>query len=165
MLPKSGVEFVLDVSEVKARMRLLNRRVLPRKIRRGLELAGTKFMHDVVIEQPTTPIHRPDYASLSRKAGELRASGALFVGEVKKGNTQKMGEEATGRYQPQKYGGTRIRRGVYQACVVFNAPYAAIQHESFPDKTQPGAGMDYLRSKLYGNAREYIAIIARAVRL
>ena len=162
---KPRIEFVLDVSEVKARMQLLNRRILPRKIRRGLTLAGTKLMNDVVIDKPTTPIHRPDYASLSRKAGELRASGALFVGKVKKGSTQKMGEAATGKYQPQKYGGTRIKRNVYQACVVFNAPYAAVQHEAFPDKTQPGAGMNYLRSKLYGNAREYIAIIARAVRL
>ena len=53
----------------------------------------------------------------------------------------------------------------HEACVVFNAPYAAEQHEQWPEKTEPTAGMKFMSTKLYGNAVEYIAIVAQAVRL
>lgn len=167
----------LDMSKVKARMRLLNRRVLPGKIRRGLTGAGNRLMIDTVTKDPTVPIKRPGYftwttgkygsiaTSTDRKAGELRASGALFVDGVKKRTTTHYGELATGMYQPSEYGGTPIVPGNHEACVVFNAPYAAGQHEQWPKKTQAGAGRYYLSKKLYGNAMEYTAIIARAIQL
>ena len=164
MSPKSKMMH-LDMSRVMARMALLNSVVLLVKIRRGLQLAGAKFMSDVVIAEPTTPIKRPDYGASKRKAGELRASGALFVDGAKKGSTIRYGEQATGRYQPLKYGGTPILPMSHEACVVFNAPYAAIQHESFPGKTDPFAGKYYMSSKLYANSIEYIAIVAKAIRL
>ncbi len=53
----------------------------------------------------------------------------------------------------------------HEACVVFNAPYAAEQHSQWPEKTQEGAGMYYLSKKLYGNAVEYMTIVAKAIRL
>ncbi len=162
---KGAGGFVLDMSEVQARMALLNNKVLPSRIKRGLMVAGTKFMTDIVIMVPTAPIRRPDYVDPLRRAGELRASGALFVDGVKRGTTVKYGETAMGRYQPVKYGGTPLTPMSHEACVVFNAPYAATQHESFPKKSEDMAGTHYMSEKLYGNSVEYIAIIARAIRL
>lgn len=176
MLPESKIMH-LDTTKVLRNMRLLNRRILPAKIRRGLTAAGNRLMVDTVTKDPTVPIKRPGYftwttgrygsvaTAASRKAGELRASGALFVDGVKKRTTTQYGEFATGVYQPSEYGGTPIIPGSHEACVVFNAPYAAEQHEQWPEKTQEGAGRYYLSKKLYGNAVEYIELVARAIRL
>jgi len=171
----------LDMREVQRRMNRLNHVILPARIRMGLTAAGNRLMLDTVLTEPTVPIKRGGYggawgesaygptfartASEWRVAGELRASGALFVDGVKKRTTAHMGELATGKYQPLAYGGTPILPGSHEACVVFNAHYAAEQHEAWPTKTQPGAGMHYLSTKLYGNAVEYIGIVAQAVRL
>ena len=136
----------LDMSEVKARIALLNQTIMPAKVRRGLTMAGNRLMIDVVIEPPTAPIRRPGYGGTwsskgwtasERRAGELRASGALFVDGVKKRTSGHYGEFATGKYQPIKYGGTPILPMSHEACVVFNAPYAAEQHEQWPKKTEP----------------------------
>ena len=159
-------EMYLDMSVVQRRMDMLNHVVLPTRIRAGLTAAGLKFMSDTVIGLPTMPIRRPGYPALSmRQAGELRASGAVFVDGAKKGSSVKYGETATGKYQPEVYGGTPISPMSHEACVVFNAPYAATQHESWPSKTEPSAGMYYMSTKLYTNGVEYIAIVAQAIRL
>lgn len=157
----------LDMSKVTRNMRLLNRTIMPARVRMGLTVAGTKFMTDTVIGLPNaTPIRRPGYSAGSgRKAGELRASGALFVDKVKKGTTVKHGETATGMFQPNEYGGTPILPGNHEACIVFNAPYAAIQHESFPSKTEPTAGRYFMSTKLYTHGVQYIGIVARAIKL
>jgi len=158
--------FVLDISEVQRRMNALNHVILPARIRKGLELAGKKLMQDTVVGLPMTPIRRPNYPPMTmRQAGELRASGAMFVDGVKKASSSRYGETATGKYQPQTYGGTAIDKTSHEACVVFNAPYAATQHESFPEKTQKGAGMHYMSDKLTSHAPEYIAIVVEAIRL
>lgn len=165
MLPKSRVMH-LDMREVTRRMALLNTTIMPARIRMGLGLAGSKFMLDTVTGLPTMPIKRPGYGGADpRVPGELRASGALFVDGVKKGNTVLLGEGATGKFQPTVYGGTPIVPMSHEACVVFNAPYAAEQHEAWPDKTQKGAGKYFMSEKLYGNSVEYIAIVARAIKL
>lgn len=172
MLRRSEV-MQLDMREVETRMQLLNEKILPGKIRKGLTMAGNKFMVDTVAGVPTVPIRREPYGAWSggvwrssgRHAGELRASGALFVDGVKKRTTVHYGEMARGRYQPTEYGGTPIPPMSHEACVVFNAPYAATQHESFPSKTQKGAGMYFMSKKLYSNAVEYIAIVAESIRL
>ena len=159
-------EMYLDMSEVQRRMDMLNHAVMPARIRAGLSAAGNRLMIDTAIGLPTMPIKRPGYSSLSmRQAGELRASGALFVDGKKMRTTSHYGEMATGKYQPNAYGGTPILPMSHEACVVFNAPYAARQHESFPSKTEPTAGMYFMSTKLYGNAVEYIAIIVKAIRL
>jgi len=155
----------LDMSEVQRRMDALNHVILPARIRKGLELAGKKLINDALTQIPTVPIHRPGYPPMSMKqAGELRASGGLFVD----GNSIPVltyGETATGKYWTGQYGGTPIPPMSHEACVVFNAPYAATQHESFPEKTQKGAGMNYLGGKLTANAPEYIAIVVEAIKL
>jgi len=172
------LEFYLDMSEVQRNLALLNNKVLPAKIRAGLSAAGNRLMIDTVIGLPSTPIKRPGYlsgtfgrygwsfkASETRKAGELRASGALFVDGVKMRDTRHYGEFATGKYQPVVYGGTPIPKLTHEACVVFNAPYAAKQHEHFPIKTEPTAGMHFMSEKIYGNANTYITLIVEAIRL
>jgi len=147
-------------------MDMLNRSILPARIRKGLTAAGLKFMTDTVVGLPTMPIKRPGYPTLSmRRAGELRASGALFVNGAKKGSSVQYGEAATGKYQPDAYGGTPILPMSHEACVVFNAPYAAKQHESFPSKTEPSAGMYFMSTKLYTNGAGYISVVAEAIRL
>lgn len=173
-----ALEFYLDMSEVKRNLDRLNNQVMPAKIRAGLTAAGNRLMIDTVIGLPTTPIKRPGYlsgtfgrygwsfeASKTRKAGELRASGALFVDGVKMRDTRHYGEFATGKYQPETYGGTPIPKFSHEACVVFNAPYAATQHESFPSKTEPTAGRYFMSTKLYQNATTYVTLIVEAIRL
>ncbi len=155
----------LDMSEVMRNMTRLNIVVMPARIKMGLTAAGNRFMVDCVVEPPTVPIKRPGYAEADREAGELRASGALFVDGVKKRTTQHYGELATGMYQPDSYGGTPIVPMSHEACVVFNAPYAATQHDIFPEKTQPGAGRYFMSTKLYGNAIKYMGIMAKVIRL
>lgn len=162
-----ALEFYLDTSELRSRMRMLNEQILPARIRAGLTAAGNRLMIDTVVGLPSTPIKRPGYSVLSmRKAGELRASGALFVDGVKKRGSGGIETGlATGKYQPEVYGGTPIPRNSHEACVVFNAPYAAKQHEHFPTKTEPSAGMHFMSIKIYANGVEYIALIAEAIRL
>jgi hypothetical protein len=144
----------------------LDKQIMPKRLKAGLAAAGHKLMVDTVEGLPTTPIKRPGYSPKDKRIpGELRASGATFVNGVRTSNSVVYGEGATGMYKPTIYGGEPITPGNYEACVVFNAPYAAIQHEQFPSKTQRGAGTHYLSEKLYGNAEEYIAIIASAARL
>ncbi len=158
-------EMHLDMSEVMQNMKRLNVVVMPTHIRMGLTAAGNRFMVDCIIESPTVPIKRPGYAEVDREAGELRASGALFVDGVKKRDTRHYGESATGKYQPDSYGGTPIVPMSHEACIVFNAPYAAKQHELFEQKTQKGAGRYFMSEKLYRNAIEYMDILAKAIRL
>jgi len=164
----------LDTRDLARRMALLNTVIMPAKIKAGLTAAGNRLMIDVEVKSPTIPIRRPGYegawsgsgwSASDRRAGELRASGALFVDGIKKRTTLHYGEFATGRYQPESYGGTPILPTSHEACVVFNAPYAAEQHEQWPDKTQSGADMYFMSDKLYTNSVEYIGIIAKAVRL
>lgn len=159
-------EMHLDMSQVMRNMTRLNVVVMPARIKMGLTVAGSKFMIDCVTDEPTVPIKRPDYSlEEERRAGELRASGALFVDGVKKSTTVKYGETATGKFQPVAYGGTPISPLSHEACAVFNAPYAAAQHDLFPEKTQPGAGRYFMSKKLYGNAMEYMGILARVIKL
>ena len=164
---------------VRQRTRMLNTVVMPARTRAGLGAAGVKWLFDAIYEPPTVPIHRNirfgEYGPAmsagyggndTREPGELRASGAVFVNHAKVKSAMGMSTEmASGKYQPATYGGTPILPLVPQACVVFNAPYAAEQHEAWEQKTNPGSGMHYLSLKLYAHGVEYMAIIAQAVRL
>ena len=168
----------LDCTKAMRRLNLLNTVIMPAKIMAGLGAAGNRLMIDAVVQQDTVPIKRPgyggkwtpgshgdSYTASDRKAGELRASGAVFVDRKKTRSSQHYGEFATGKYQPKVYGGEPIMPLTHQAAVVFNAPYANIQHEQFIEKTEALAGRYYLSSKLYGNAVTYYGIIAKAIKL
>jgi len=157
----------LDMSAALRNLSYLERVHMPVKIKMGLRLAGMKLMQDTVTGLPTMPIRRAKQTETSPYGGEripggLRGSGALFVDGVKKATSVTHG---IALYQPAAYGGTPILPMSHEACVVFNAPYALEQHEEWPSKTEPTAGMHYMSIKLYGNAVEYIAIVARALKL
>ncbi len=169
---KGSGAIVLDMSEVVRNMGRLTNQIMPAKIKKGLEKAGVALMVDAITVIDTVPIRRgkdgkPAYPpEEGRKAGELRASGAVFVDGRKINKTSvSYGEGAIGIYQPELYGGTPIPRNSHEACVVFNAPYAATQHETFPDKTEPTAGTDYLGGKLSENAMKYIKIVVDGIKL
>jgi len=175
---KSGA-IELDMSEVIRNMGILTNQIMPAKIRKGLMAAGNRLMIDAVTSTPTVPIKRPGYGGTwsegkgygdvwtasERRAGELRASGALFVDGIKKRTTMHYGEFATGKYQPEFYGGTPIPKNSHEACIVFNAPYAAEQHEEWPNKTEPTAGTNYLGGKLSENAMKYIRMVVDEIQL
>jgi len=164
MSPKS-LTMELDMSEVLRNMGVLTNHVMPSKIRAGLRLAGIELMKDAITVVNTVPIKRPGYSSPDRVPGELRASGAVFVDGKKVKTAISYGEGATGKYQPETYGGTRIPKNSHEACIVFNAPYAAEQHEEWPTKTEPTAGTNYLGGKLTENAMKYTKIVANGMRL
>ncbi len=156
----------LDMSEITKGMKKLDV-LMSMRLTKGLTKAGKKLLSDTGTGISTVPIKRPGYGVLTtRQAGELRASGAVFVDGVKKAGAEGLNtEHATGRYQPQYYGGTPIFIWNREACIVFNAPYAAKQHEKFPVKTEPTAGRYYLSRKLYGNGVEYMEIVAEELKL
>ena len=161
-----------DMSEVLRNMGILTNQIMPAKIKKGLERAGVALMVDAVTDRYTVPIRRgkdgePAYPPEDdREAGELRASGAVFVdGKKAKAMPREYWENATGMYQPEVYGGASIKQNNHEACIVFNAPYAAEQHEEWPTKTEPTAGTKYLGGKLSENAIKYIKIVASEMRL
>ena len=163
---KGSGAIVLDMSEVIRNMGILTNQILPAKMRRGLEKAGVALMVDAITVIHTVPIRRPDYEDPNRNAGELRASGAVFVDGKKSSKTSaSYGEGAQGIYQPDAYGGAPILKNSHEACIVFNAPYAAEQHEVWPMKTEKTAGTDYLGGKLAENAIKYIRIVVDEVKL
>lgn len=164
---------VLDMSKVTRGMNMLDV-AIKKRMRIGLTMAGNRLMVDALTKSKTVPIKRPDYggewsaagwSASERKAGELRASGALFVDGVKMRSAEHYGEFATGKYQPNTYGGEPILPMSHEACVVFNAPYALEQHNQWPYKSEPGAGRYYLSSKLYENGVVYMTIVAEAIKL
>jgi len=156
----------LDMSEVIRNMGILTNQIMPAKMRRGLEKAGVALMVDAITVIHTVPIRRPDYEDPNRNAGELRASGAVFVDGKKSSKTSaSYGEGAQGIYQPDAYGGAPILKNSHEACIVFNTPYAAEQHEVWPMKTEKTAGTDYLGGKLAENAIKYIRIVVDEVKL
>ena len=162
----SNKMMTLDMSKITRGMKKLDM-FMRMRLTKGLTKAGKKLLLDTVTGLSVVPIKRPGYGVLSaRQAGELRASGAVFVDGIKKAGAEGLESgNATGRYQPQHYGGTPILPMSHEACIVFNAPYAAKQHESFPAKTEPTAGRYYLSKKLYGNGIEYMAIVAKELKL
>ena len=164
MLAKQ-LTMTLDMTGFMRRMELLNAVILPARIKAGLTVAGKKFMLDTAMEPPSAPIRRPNDYKLPRVPGELRASGALFVDAHKVADTTHLGEGASGKYQPVAYGGTPVNPQYHEACIVFNAPYAATQHELFRRKTEPGAGMLYMQEKLYAHSLEYMRLVAGVIKL
>ena len=158
--------FALDGSSMLRGFDKLNWR-MRRRARIGLTIAGIKLMNDTVGGLPTTPIRRPKPGQLTayadgRLPGGLRGSGAVFVNGTKKASSAAFGIST---FQPTIYGGTPIPIWSEEACIVFNSPYAAKQHEEFPIKTEPTAGRYFMSMKLYSNANEYIGIVALAIKL
>ena len=147
----------LDSTEFMSKFHLFAFEMIPDRIKKGLAKAGEALMVDTIQEIPLTPI----------LTSALISSGAVFVDMKKVADSSKWAWRsgkslATARvtsedYQPDT---AEAQNKGMVADIVFNAPYAAVQHESFPTKSYPGAGIKYMEKKLVGNADRYMSIIA-----
>ncbi len=147
-LPKpNGSGFKLDLRQVDRNLENLTKFVND-AAREGLTAAGTMLMNDTVQDIPTTPVD----------TSELRGSGGVFVS----GRRVAVSQHGITNSQPGP-GASSRREDQLVAEVIFNAPHALIQHEAFPTKKEPGAGMKYLEKKVFGNARAYFKAISDVV--
>ena len=146
------LKMVMDTSQFEARFGVLMSAVMPAKIRKGLAKAGTEWMEDTVMDIPSTPL----------LTSALRSSGAVFVNRVKKDSSAR--HRFTGAIDFQPAMAEQGNKG-FVADVVFNAPYAAEQHESWPSKSYPGAGMKYMEIKMINNSFKYMGIVAKEMKL
>jgi hypothetical protein len=143
----------LDTSEFNYKFAELMKVKAPALMRRGLKKAGTELMEDTIMDIPSTPL----------LTSALRSSGAVFV-DMKKVDDSTRHRMSGVVADFQAVVAEPDNKGMC-ADIVFNAPYAAVQHEKFPTKSYPGAGMKYMEIKLLGNADKYMTIIASEMRL
>lgn len=155
-LPKAqrrgGLTVFMDAEEFKWKFGVELDRVMGEKIKRGLAKAGVALMEDTVEALPTTPI----------LTSALRGSGAVFVDGEKVGDSARHRTASAVDYQAATAEPTATATC---ADIVFNAPYAAKQHEKFPHKSEPTAGMKYMESKMVGGGLKYFGIVAEEVKL
>lgn len=142
----------MDTSEFEHLFGVKLTKDLGDSIVRGLGKAGKALMDDTVADLPTTPI----------LTSALRASGAVFVDGKKVADSSQNNVGGAKDFQAATAEATATST---TADIVFNAPYAAIQHEEFPVKSEPTAGMKYMETKLVENALKYFGIVADEVKL
>lgn len=142
----------MDTSEFEQLFGVKLTKDLGEKIVRGLGKAGKALMDDTVDDLPTTPI----------LTSALRASGAVFVDGKKVADSSQRNVGGAKDFQAVNAEPTATSQ---TADIVFNAPYAAKQHEEFPVKSEPTAGMKFMEKKLVGNALKYFGIVADEVKL
>lgn len=116
-----------------------------RRAKKGLTRAGELLMQDSILVEPKAPV---DTTSLI-------GSASVFVEGEKVADSVYGVPGTESRYDQRQYVNYQATEGedtflpnTYQADVVFNAPYAAIQHEQYPKKWEPGAGVHYISSKI-----------------
>ena len=142
------VESRVDTSGIIRGMQGLDA-ILDAACRGGLADAGKALMDDTVDEMPGTPI----------LTSALRGSGSVYVS----GALSSISDHGIPTYQAGPDGAER-RVTDRVAEVLFNAPYAWVQHEMYPVKRVTGCGMKYLEMKIYGNAYKYISILTDGIR-
>ena len=104
-----------------------------------------------------------DIPSTPLLTSALRSSGAVFVDMKKVDDSTR--HRMSGVVMDFQAVTAELDNKGMNADIVFNAPYAAVQHESFPTKSYPGAGMKYMEVKLLGNSDKYMTIIASEMKL
>ncbi len=142
-MPK-GSGFRLDIAPFNRNIENIQQ-VFKAAAREGLADAGEELMDDTILDIPSTPI----------LTSALRGSGSVYVSGRKTADSKR----GIPIYRPGP-GASGRKLSDMVASVVFNAPYAWIQHERYPNKKEPSAGMKYLQKKLYRNAKGYFRIIA-----
>jgi len=121
-------------------------------LRKGLGLAWTELMKDIVSEIPTAPI----------LTSALRGSITVFVNKILVGDSSQY-QSGGENYRQLKNTEPKWNKGE-EALLVVNAPYATVQHENFPDKSEPGAGRFYVLRKLVQFAPKYGKIVVDEVK-
>jgi hypothetical protein len=135
----------------------LTRREIPRRAKMGLARAGAQLLFDAVTLEPKAPV---DTTSLI-------GSASVFV-EGEKTLDSPYGVPGTeSRYEGNPpytdykatEGEVYFEPGKMFADVVFNAPYAAEQHELWPNKVEEGAGCHYISVKIGTYIGKYLDMI------
>jgi len=139
-----GMSVELDTSDFEPKLDKFMLKSAIIGLRKGLGLAWTELMKDIVSEIPTAPI----------LTSALRGSITVFVNKVL---------VAASRYgiplfQQRKNTEPKYRKGE-EALLVVNAPYATIQHEKFENKSEPSAGRFYVLKKLVQFRNKYGKIV------
>ncbi len=138
-------EFELDLDRFMSKNVIIG-------LRRGIGKALLQLIDDIVEEAPTAPI----------LTSALRGSMTAFVNKVFIGDSKKY---QTGGESYREYKNTEPKwnKGE-EGLLVMNAPYATIQHESFPDKSEKGSGMFFIWSKVNKYRKKYGQIIVNEVK-
>lgn len=121
-------------------------------LRRGLGLAFLALMHDIIEERPKIPV----------LTSALMGSISVFVNKRLVGDSSKF--QTGGENYRATTNEEETPTGKEQATLVVNAPYATIQHENFPTKAAPGAGMFFVLKKLVRNRQKYGDIVVNELR-
>ncbi len=121
-------------------------------LRRGLGLAWMELLRDIVYEVPKIPV----------LTSALKGSMTVFVSNRLFGDSSK--HQAGGEiYRERKSTEPKWNKGE-EALLVVNAPYATVQHENFPTKSEPSAGMFYVLKKVKQYGRKYVRIVVDEVK-
>ena len=151
---------VFAMRMMTSRLEQLRLKETPRRARVGLTLAGEMLMQDSILVEPKAPV---DTTSLI-------GSASVFVEGEKVADSAYGVPGTTSRYDQREYVDYRAVEGedtflpdTYQADVVFNAPYAAVQHEQYPKKAEPGTGMHYISTKIGTFISRYLDAIYGAI--
>ncbi len=121
-------------------------------LRLGIGKALLQLIDDIVEEAPTAPI----------LTSALRGSMTVFVNKIFIGDSKKY---QTGGESYREYKNTepQWRKGE-EGLLVVNAPYATVQHESFPDKSESGAGMFFVLRKVIQFRKKYGQIVVNELK-
>jgi len=147
---RKGLEFTVTVEdeEVRRNLERLDEGMMA-AVRAGLAQAMNAMMKDIVVEIPETPI----------LTSALRGSITTFVNNVLVG----VSNYGIPKYQQLKSTEPEYRKGM-EGLLVVNAPYATVQHEMFPHKSKPGAGMYYVSSKVRMFGEKYVGMVVNVMR-
>lgn len=118
-------------------------------LRKGLKLAWKELMKDIVEELPTAPM----------LTSALRGSITVFVNN----KLVAISKYGIPIFQQRKSAEPRWNKGE-EALLVVNAPYATVQHENFPTKSEAKAGMFYVLKKVKQYGRKYVKIVVDEVK-
>lgn len=118
----------------------------------GMAQATMQLYNDAVMESPTVP----------KLTGHLRASGSALVDGNLLTSGLGAGEDPG---DPITSASEEKRRGSITGTVGFNAPQAARLHEHPEYRfTEPGSGGKFLETKIAEHGREYMDLVAEAIR-
>lgn len=142
----------LDSSDISRRLERLVNQSIPEEIEKGMGKAALQLLSDCTMQAPTVPLDE----------GTLRGSGSVFVQSRLKGVSRKY----RGKGTPAVDQSDPVTRDTTVATVGFNTPYAARIHEGIGIRnwSEPSSGPKFLESKLIGNRREYMEILAESLR-
>ena len=144
-----GISADMDTSDFQPDFDKFMDETMPKAGRKGLGMAMTVLMADVAEEVPTAPI----------LTSALRGSMTVFVNKV----VFALSKFGIPTFQSIRNSEPQWKDGD-EGVLVVNAPYATVQHEEYPAKSEPGAGMYYVLKKLVMFRMKYAQIVVNELR-